>query len=192
MNPSNRVFFDRKGRRSFWTNVALAFGGLLTLAGTGCLLFGIVFAPVLPSLKIPARWEWGEDATNTISPSLRSAGEPSLKLGRVKASFHDRAKTLRFGVVSPYDVGSLLSLRDHAKDLDAVIFDSLVLAEASAGVDLADKFEDPPHLAWLAQSAPGVSVFPSISIAVPKPHRQSVSSPDFRISATPSRSPLSA
>ncbi len=162
MNTSNRVFLDRKGRRSFWTNIALGIGGLLALAGGFSILLGVIVAPALPRLKITEGWGWRKDATQT-GPLLGSSGDLPLKLGRVKASFEKLAPIVRFAFVNPYDGGSLRSLQRHAEDLDAIILDCLTLEKSTGGVHLESNFESSAHFDWLAQSAPRVRVFPLLT-----------------------------
>src|SRR5262245_24585856 len=106
MSSDSPVFLDRKGRRSFCTNVALGLGGLLTLTGIGAVLLGVIFAPELPRLDTPERLEErlrAEREGAEGGPLLRSSGDLPVSPGRAKVPFQEQAPLLRFAFVNPKD-----------------------------------------------------------------------------------------
>lgn len=158
-----QVFLDPKGWRARITNACLLTFGFALLGFVLVIALGVLWAPSMPPVPVsPADPAGAAVAAKRIIP-LRSA--PEISLAQNRSGLVQPPQQLRLGFASQEE-GSLLSLRQHAGDLDGIIPRWLALMSGSNGAALR-MFRDPDEtLEWLRANASGVSVYPELEIGL--------------------------
>jgi cellulose synthase/poly-beta-1,6-N-acetylglucosamine synthase-like glycosyltransferase/peptidoglycan/xylan/chitin deacetylase (PgdA/CDA1 family) len=158
-----QVFLDTKGWRARITNACLLTFSFALLGFVLVIALGVLWAPSMPPVPaLPADPAGAVVAAKRIIP-LRS--EPEISLAQNRSGLVHPPQQLRLGFASQEE-GSLLSLRQHAGDLDGIIPRWLALMSGSNGAALR-MFRDPDEtLQWLRANASGVSVYPELEIGL--------------------------
>ena len=158
-----QVFQDLKGRRARITNACLLSFGLALLGFVLVIGFGVLHAPSMPELPKPPSESAGpaSAAKRVGSPTA----EPKISLAQDRSLPADTPKQLRLGFVSQEE-GDLLSLREHARDLDGIVPRWLALTRGPNGPALRMYRDQDETLEWLKANAGGVAVYPEMELNV--------------------------
>src|ERR1700693_1328036 len=149
------IFYDPKGRRSLYVNIAIAAAGFLALSAVCVLILGVIIAPDLPRFDKEVSWK----------PELPQDRHPKSPYNPQRAPTTNYRQLLRLAYVTGSQGTSLSSLKRNVDKLDAVIIQSASLDKnVNKGIGIEfDSFLS-PHIRWLATSAPRVDVYPQLTI----------------------------
>jgi cellulose synthase/poly-beta-1,6-N-acetylglucosamine synthase-like glycosyltransferase/peptidoglycan/xylan/chitin deacetylase (PgdA/CDA1 family) len=162
-SPESRrqVFQDPKGRRARITNIGLLMFSIALLGFVAVIAFGVLQAPFMPVPAMPAA-----DPAGVPVPAKRvgpPASEPAISLAQDRSGPAGAPKQMRLGFAG-LEEGNLLSLREHARDLDGIIPRWLALTSGSKGPALRIHRDQDEILNWLRENARDVSVYPELEI----------------------------
>jgi peptidoglycan-N-acetylglucosamine deacetylase len=164
---SKIVFHDPDGQRARRVNIlsgAIGVGAVVVFAGVAA---GLLFAPKLPVLSL-----------GTAKAELSSKAETDAELPTVRGLVADRRRqvpssavgALRFAFFTAGDPSSFISLRQQARNLDAIMPDWVHFTQGKNG-DLALAQEGADREAkvrtWLKRNAPHVRIYPRLENGLP-------------------------
>ena len=161
----NTVFLDPTGHRARfinWIATVAALVGLLTIA---VVFIGTVEPP--RALEVPEQPDTNYGSPGILQPSIGQ--KVPLSPGANRVVIQDTLKALRLAFFSLDDFSSFQSLRQHSRELDGIIPDWLHLVQSGGKVDVAVDPHSQPIIAWLRNSAPTLSVYPSLSTELSTP-----------------------
>ncbi len=153
------VFHDPDGRRARRVNLviaAIAFAAAVVIAGVAA---GLIYTPALPPMPLNAdRAPMSSEAALDVEV-YSSDGLVAARSRQVHAS---AASAMRFAYLTNSDPSSLIALRRHADQIDAIIADWILFARSESGIGQDEKPRETKTNAWLKKNAPHVKIFPQL------------------------------
>ena len=161
-NP-NSIFYDPHGRRARATN-AIACALILVFSGTLAVVgYGLVIAPSLPRLNTKSE-ELGLTSGNNRTSTTSVGQQFSPFRSRQLPASATRVK--RFAFFANSDPSSLISLRQNAAALDAIIPDWIFLDRSERGIVQENPARESMIRGWLKDHA-DVEIYPQLSSNLP-------------------------
>ncbi len=157
------IFVDPRGRRAKAANITLSVASIVVLAAFFVLLFGIVKGSHVPLLG-PQRSE--SNSSINIAGLLKAPPpEQPLKIAAGRQTPDAAANVLRLAFIDDDDQqsGSLPSLKEHARDLDAIVPAWLEIVSESGNINIRQYDRQSIVVDWLRDNAYGLMIFPEVS-----------------------------
>ena len=157
------IFHDPRGRRARWANATVVAVSLVIATILAVVSGGLVIAPSLPRLS----------ASPDVSPTTRARHNGATWAGQQFSPLRNRhvpasaLQAKRFAFYANGDPGSLISLRQHATELDAIIPDWIFFSWAERGIAQDDPVREATTTAWLRRHARQLEIYPQLSSELP-------------------------
>ncbi len=161
---SKPVFHDPNGQRAKRVNLVAATLAVGALAIFAAVEIGSNYAPALPEVAWASKHTVLDSAVDRTAETATSEGFIAGRNRQVPAS---AASAMRMAFFSANDPSSLIALRRHADQLDAIIPDWLRFAPTESGIAPQDRVREARVRTWLSQHAPHVRIYPSIDDSMP-------------------------
>lgn len=153
------VFHDPNGHRARRVNfaiAAIAFVAAVVIAGVAA---GLIYTPSLPPMPLtvdraPLSSEGALDVELSASDGLVAARSRQVHASAVSA--------MRFAYLTNSDPSSLIALRRHADQIDAIIADWILFAANESGIGQDEKPREVKTTAWLKKNAPHIKIYPQL------------------------------